>query len=104
MDLISEREPISTWALQQTKGLRLRRQIGYRIARLTPLGRLGKMVQPALGHFQRECRERLMQFLRESIGQVHQHRVQQPGGPHLHLDPVTAPGCKEASPRSRLTA
>jgi hypothetical protein len=63
MEAISEREVVLALPLDDPQAPGLCGQIDHRLARLAPRCRLSEIIQPSVGHLQRKCRERLMQFL-----------------------------------------
>ena len=52
---------------------------------------LGEKVQAAIDHFHGDGGERLPQRLGNLIGEIDQHRIQQPGGPELEFNGILRP-------------
>ena len=63
-------------------------QIADRVGGRVSGDRVGHEIQTAVDHFHGDLREWPRQRFGDSVGQVDQHRVQQPGGPQLHGDGV----------------
>jgi hypothetical protein len=75
-------------AFENTQPRRIVGQIGDGVGCFTPVVGRGKVVQAAVDHFQRNSRKRLIQSFGNSIRQIDQNSIQQPGSPQLQLDAV----------------
>ena len=49
---------------------------------------LHKVVKTLEHHFHRDILEGAIQYISDLVGQIDQDDIQQPGGPHLHLDAI----------------
>ena len=77
-------------------------QIADRIGGRVLGGRLGYKIQPPVDHFWGNVGERPRQGLGHGVGQVDQHRVQQPGGPDLHFDGIFGAAVEIRQPQQAL--
>lgn len=79
------------------------RQISDDIVRIAALVSLRKEIKAAIHHFHGDGCKRLIERFGDTVGEIHQNRIEQPGCPDLNLNPILSAAPKKARPNKRLT-
>ena len=77
-------------------------QVSDDIIRLAAMVSLRKEIKATIHHFHGDCCKRLIERFGDTVGEIHQNRIEQPGCPSLNLDGILSATSKISETQQTL--